>query len=537
MLAGRTSVGCLAVLWLALAASVAMAADWPQWGGCDSRNMVSEEKGLPDSFQPGKKRPSGEGIDPTSTRNVKWTARLGSAAYGNPTVAGGKVFVGTDDLTVTDDPRFKRSRGGLVKCLDEATGELLWQLVVPQRTGLPKEMHFSHQHLGVCSSSTVDGGRAYVVSSAGDILCLDVNGQADGNDGPYTDEARYMTSRDKPPLELTERDADIIWRFDPIDELNVYVHDAASCSVLIHGDLVYVGTSNGVDEPHDSVVNPEAPALIVLDKRTGRLVATENEGISARLFHCQWASPSSGTVGDKTLIFFGGGDGVCYAFEALAEVPESPVHLKKVWSYDCNPPEYKYRDGKLISYYEGDKRKHYSTNKDDGKYVGPSQIIATPVFHNNRVYVSIGQDPAHGRGKGLLHCIDATGTGDVTETGRVWAYDGLDRSMATVAVADGLVYAADVAGRLHCLDADTGQCYWVHETDAETWGGALVADGKLYWGTKKQFLIFAAGKEPKLLSEVGLGAPAYSTPIAANGVLYVASQRYLWAVEQEQRGD
>jgi outer membrane protein assembly factor BamB len=104
--------------------------------------------------------------------------------------------------------------------------------------------------------------------------------------------------------------------------------------------------------------------------------------------------------------------------------------------------------------------------------------------------------------------------------------------MATVTVADGLVYAADIAGKLHCLDADTGQCYWVHDAAAETWGGALLADGKLYFGTKRQFYILAAGKELEILSEVGLGSPAYSTPIAANGVVYVTSQRYLWAVEK-----
>jgi outer membrane protein assembly factor BamB len=493
--------------------------------------MVSEETGLPDSFEPGKK--SGHAIDPATTKNVNWAVWLGSFAYGNPTVAGGKVFLGTDDLSLSEDPRFTRSRGGLIKCLDEATGELLWQLACPRRTNIPKEMHFSQQHLGVCSSPTVEGDRVYVVSSAGDVLCLDVDGQADGNDGPCTDEGQYMAGHGKPPIELGDRDGDIVWRFDPIDELGIFVHDAASCSVLIHGDLLYLSTSNGVNEAHDAVLAPEAPAMIALDKRSGRLAAREKEGISARLYHCQWSSPSLADVNGKTLIFFGGGDGVCYAFEALTRVPDSPVPLKKVWSYDCNPREYKYRDGKLIPYYEGDKRKGYSTNENDGKYVGPSQIIATPVFHAGRVYVAIGQDPAHGRGKGLLHCIDATKTGDVTATGKIWSYDGLDRSMATVTIADGLLYAADVAGRLHCLDADTGRCYWVHDMGAETWGGALVADGKLYIGNKRKFFILAAGKKPEVLCEVGLGAPAYSTPIAANGVVYVASQRYLWAVAQE----
>jgi outer membrane protein assembly factor BamB len=493
--------------------------------------MVSQEKNLPESFEPGEKKPNEGGIDIRTTRNVRWTAKLGSYAYGNPTVADGRVYVGTDARSLNLDPRLKYTRGGLVKCFDEVTGKLLWQLPIPIRTQLPEGAHFGHQHLGVCSSPTVDGNKVYVVTSAGDVLCLDVKGQANGNEEPFVDEGQYMVGPGKSPVKLTSKDADIVWRFDPIEELGVCPHDAASCSVLIDGDMLYAGTSNGVDEPHKKAISPLAPSLIVLDKRTGRLLATDDEKIGTRLYHAQWSSPSLGKVGGKTLIFFGGGDGVCYAFEALSKTPKKPVHLKKVWSYDCNPPEYKFRNGKPIAYYAGDKRKKNSPNKNDGRYIGPSQIIATPVFHGGRIFVPIGQDPAHGRGKGMLHCIDASKTGDITKTGAVWTYDDIERSISTVAITDGLLYAGDIAGRVHCLDAQSGRRVWVHDTHAEMWGGPLVADGKLYFGNKKYFFVMSAGKEAKVLSETRLGNMVYSTPIAANGVLYVAANRYIWAVE------
>jgi len=41
--------------------------------------------------------------------------------------------------------------------------------------------------------------------------------------------------------------------------------------------------------------------------------------------------------------------------------------------------------------------------------------------------------------------------------------------------------------------------------------------------------IFEATKEKKLLNEINLGAPVYSTPVVANGVLYVASNSHLFA--------
>ena len=48
--------------------------------------------------------------------------------------------------------------------------------------------------------SAVQGDRVYVVSSAGDILCLDAAGLADGNDGPFLDEAQYIKN---PPTKQT----------------------------------------------------------------------------------------------------------------------------------------------------------------------------------------------------------------------------------------------------------------------------------------------------------------------------------------------
>jgi len=507
----------------------ARAADWPQWGGHDDRNMVSCEKGLPDDFVPGQKKPDGSGIDMTTTRNVKWVARLGSQTYGNPTVAGGRVYVGTNDFAI-GDPKYQPSRGGLVECLDEATGKLLWKLVIPKKEIKDPNFNFDNIDLGVCSSPTVEGDRLYLVTNRGEAICLDVRGMANGNDGPAKDEGQYTVPQGKPPVTPGPKDGDVIWRYDMIGQIPVWPQDAANCSILVYGDFLYVCTSNGVDKSHDRLPYPLAPTLIVLDKKTGRLVAKDDAKIGTRTFHGNWSNPSLGSVDGKTLVFFGGGDGVCYAFEALAKMPSGVAPLKKVWSFDCNPPSYRFKDGKLIPYRSGDVRLHRGNN-NDGKYVGPSEIIATPVFYRNRVYVATGQDPSHGRGHGMLSCIDAAKTGDITTSGKIWTYDQIGRSLSTVSIADGLLYVAETFGALHCLDAETGQLYWTHDTKAEIWGSTLVADGKVYLGTQKSLWVFAAGREKKVLHEIHLGAPVYTTPIAANGVLYVASHRYLWAVQ------
>ena len=519
---------CRRGLWLSAVVSNCVAAvhaaDWPQWGGADpGRNMVSTETGLPETF---RARPPLE--------NVRWTATLGGAVQGNPTVSGGRVFVGTDDADLEQDSRFYRTHGGLVQCLDEQTGKLLWRLAVPQRMRdrLPEGAHYGEQRLGVCSSPAVQGNRVYVVTGSCEVLCLDVNGMADGNDGPFQDEARYMAGRGHPPIKLGKQDGDIVWSFDLIDQLGICPHDVAASSPLVDGRFLYTVSCNGVDKPHEKCLRPDAPSFIALDTQTGKLLATDVEGLGHRMWHCLWSPPSMGVVNGKKLVFFGGADGVCYAFEALTQVPDAPIHFKKVWQFDCDPPEFRRPGGKSVNYYVGDKRKKYSTNKDDGTFVGPSEIIAAPVFHDGRVYTTIGQDPTHGRGRGLLHCIDASKTGDITQSGNVWTYDGIERTIASVAISDGMLFAVDLPGHVHCLDVATGKPYWVYDTHTETWGTPMVADGKVYITNKKGLVVLAASKEPKLLATVHLDAPSYATPVAANGTLFVASQNSIWAVQK-----
>ena len=71
----RRLLPTLVLLCAAAWPAVAPSADWPQWGGRPGRNMVSDEKGLPDSFVPGERKPMGTGIDLGTTRNVRWSVK------------------------------------------------------------------------------------------------------------------------------------------------------------------------------------------------------------------------------------------------------------------------------------------------------------------------------------------------------------------------------------------------------------------------------------------------------------------------------
>ncbi len=99
----------------------ASGADWPRWGGNDpGRNMYSPATGLPDHFDAGKFKSGGEEVDLKTTKNVKWAVQLGSQAFGNVVVSGGKVFIGTNN----ENPRDPQHTGdrSILMCFDEKTG-------------------------------------------------------------------------------------------------------------------------------------------------------------------------------------------------------------------------------------------------------------------------------------------------------------------------------------------------------------------------------------------------------------------------------
>jgi outer membrane protein assembly factor BamB len=101
-------------------------------------------------------------------------------------------------------------------------------------------------------------------------------------------------------------------------------------------------------------------------------------------------------------------------------------------------------------------------------------------------------------------------------------------------VHDGLVYATDADGTVHCVDAKTGAPVWAHPMNGTFWASPMVADGKIYLGTRKgNFCVLAAGREKKLLSNLELKTPISATVTAANGVVYLATMKQLWALKAE----
>lgn len=455
-----------------LAAWPAFAADWPMWGGRPDRNMVSDEKGIPRTW------------DLKTNTNIKWVAELGSQSYGNPVIADGKVLVGTNNELLRN-PKLGNDRG-VVMCFRESDGKFLWQMT-HEKLASGRVNDWPEQ--GVCSSPAVVGKVAYYVSNRAEVIAVDTEGFRDGeNDGPFVEEQ-----------ETSEIDGDVLWKLDMYEELAVFPHNMAATSPLVAGDILFVNTSNGVDESHINIPFPDAPSFLAIDRHTGEIL-WEDGSPGENILHGQWASPAYGEILGKEQVIFAGGDGWLRSFE--------PKTGKLIWEFDCNPKESEWKQGR------GDR----------------NNIIATPVIHDDKVFVAVGQDPEHGEGIGHLWAVDATGTGDITKTGVVWHHD-FRRTISTAAIDDGILYVPNFSGFFHALDVETGKLLWEHDMFAAVWGSPFVVDGKVMLGDEDGDLtVLKAGRVMEVLSEINFGNTIYSTPVVANDTLYIMTRSHLYAI-------
>lgn len=496
--------------------------DWPLFGGTVSRNLVNlTEKNVPDFWS----------VEPGKAQNLRWAVDLGSKAYGGPIVYRGKIYIGTNN-DAPRNPEIKEDKG-IILCLSEKTGELIWQAVHDK---LPAGRVNDWPREGICSSPVVEGNRLYYVSNRCEVICADTEGFTDGKNDGIADE-KYKSPKD----------ADIIWRLDMIKDLNVFPHNLATCSPLIVGDTLFVITSNGVDEGHINVPQPEAPSFLAIDKNTGKvkwssnlpsknLVEAKKNGEKVEiktlinqgklLMHGQWSNPVYAEPNGKPMIIFPGGDGWIYGFK--------PDNGDLLWKFDCNP--------KKSTYELGGK----GTRND---------FVSTPVVYDNKLYIGVGQDPEHDKGVGHLWCIDITKTPanadkdlspandnfdpkapENKNSGLIWHYGGaadqdydrnyyFGRTMSTVALHDGLLYTAEYDGFVHCLDAKTGKKIWQHDMEADTWSSTYIVDGKVYIGNENgTMFVFAAQKEKKLIKTIEMKGKIRATPVVTNGSLYMITE-------------
>jgi outer membrane protein assembly factor BamB len=437
--------------------------DWGQWGGSCVRNNTPEGKNIPAEWTIGSFDKDGKWVK-DEAKGVKWVAQLGSQSYGNPVIANGQVYVGTNNGAGYVKRYPATVDLGVLVAFSEKDGKFLWQ---HSNEKLPTGRVHDWPLQGICSTPMVEGERLWYVTSRGEVVCLDTQGFHDNeDDGPVTaDPGRLF---------------DVMKNEDPAkDQLAGILAGLKQGKVT--KELADLFGAAGLPLPADVKIAPDGanfkatfkpssgaerqvqlrvqgPRLTVsklintLDKDEAdviwRLNMMEQLGVSQH----NMCSCSVTAVGDT--LFVNTSNGVDEGHVNLP-APRAPSFIaldkntgKVLWSDNVpganvlhgqwSSPAYGVLggvpqvifgagDGWIYSY-RGDGASQggkpemlwkFDANPKVSKYVlggraDRNHIIGTPVIYEGKVYVGVGEDPEHGEGVGHLWCIDPTKRGDVS---------------------------------------------------------------------------------------------------------------------------
>jgi outer membrane protein assembly factor BamB/precorrin-6B methylase 2 len=514
--------------------------DWPMLGRSEDRNSVSPEKHPPlqwdtDDVQIGE-------YDRTQKprQNVKWVAKLGSMTFGDPVVADGLVWVGTNN-DFGRDFVYPRDDASVLACLRESDGTLLYKYVSPRlKQGRVHDWPYS----SMASSPLIERDRLWFVTNRCETVCLDIG-----------------------PLKRAEGPPRVVWKLDMMGELGVFPRGSHMamvrlCSVASFADHIYVVTGNGAAE-WEKVTAPDAPSLLCLRKDTGKIIWQDNSP-GTNILHGQWASPLVVNVAGQDQCIVPQGDGWVRSFDAHTG--------ELIWKFDMNP----------------------KASVWNGRSGDRNNILATPVLYEDRVYLAVGQHPVTGgEGPGRLCCIDPSKSGDISDelavnaagqtiparrlqnvdankgekavanpnSGLLWDFTSADRngdgkiqfeeqfhrSFSSVAIRNNLLMAVDLSGLVHCLDAKTGKQHWSYDLFSCNFAAPLIADDYVYVTDEDACVsIFRLSADPlKAMNDgepingdgryeaANFGASIYTSPIYTNSTLYIASRSHLFAISAD----
>lgn len=232
-------------------------------------------------------------------------------------------------------------------------------------------------------------------------------------------------------------------------------------------------------------------SFYAFDKNTGDLLWVSAPGGAPQ--DTIYTNPTIAVINGQRMLICGNADGGCYAINARTGQP--------IWGFRMSL----------------------------------RGLNSSPVVDGNYVYISHGEDniDTSELGLGRIQCIDATGTGDVTETHSVWRVDGVKSGYAGMLVKDGILYVVEDIGNLIAFDSKTGDTLWSYNIGTVGKGSPVWADGKLYvMEVNGRIHILKPSREKcEELSMVELKATTsegmdeiYASPAIADGRIYFVTR-------------
>ncbi len=230
--------------------------------------------------------------------------------------------------------------------------------------------------------------------------------------------------------------------------------------------------------------------ILAFDKRNGQPVWYE--GTRPLPEDTTYSAPVLSVVNGELQMVMGCGDGSLYGFQ--------PRTGKKLWQYD----------------------------------ISSHGINVSPLVVDNRVYCGHSEENQGSNESGALFCLDATQTGNITQTGELWKTTELMVGRASPLMHEGRIYAATDTGKLFVVDATSGKVL-----DRKTMGtmvraSPLFVDGKLFMNdvSRGAYIYKPSEKGLDQIARVKLpsGEECHGSPICSHGRIYLPTTSAMYCI-------
>ncbi len=305
---------------------------------------------------------------------------------------------------------------------------------------------------------------------------------------PVTDGERVIVSYASDGLVSYDFGGKELWRRADLGrQIHIW---GAGPSPVIYGDLCFLNFGPG-----------ETTYLLAVEKKTGKTVWKQDEATG-------YQHPKEGGQGDPAKTYIGS------------------------WSTPVIMPV-EGKDQLLMSW----PKRLAAYDPKSGREIWTCSGL-NPLAYTSPIYAD-GIAVAMGGFGGTTIAVRAGGSGDVTESRRLWQHSKTKQRIGSGVIHDGYIYIHNDPGVAECYELKTGKLVWEERLkgggpSGVNWSSIMLADGNCYTITQGgDCFVFKASPKFELLSVNSLGEPSNSSIVPSNRELFIRTHQALWCIAQK----
>ena len=310
-----------------------------------------------------------------------------------------------------------------------------------------------------------------------------------GSSSPVTDGERVVVWFGSAGLLCYDMDGKALWHRDLGPQKHIW---GWGSSPALHGGLCFLNFGPG-----------EPSFLVAMDKKTGKEI---------------WrAAEPNADSGEK-----------------------KPDQEKAVWTGSWSTPviiKAGRREELILSWPNRVVSFEPKTGQELWACAGINPLVYTSPLYDEEKEIIV----AMGGFNGKALAVKAGGTGDVTESRRLWHHPKTKQRIGSGVIHDGHIYILNDPGVAECFELETGKLIWEERlrgpaAKSDNWSSMVLADGRLYAVTQGgDAFVLKASPKFEVLATNSLGEATIASMAVSNGDLFVRTYNALWCFREHRK--